>query len=75
MDVDESTKFYVPTRPGSDADATNMAVAIRFALRHLPDPEHESDTMRAAGIGALRGALTAHETRIALDPPSTETEP
>lgn len=64
MDVDEGTQFYIPVEPGAHADATNMAVAIRFALSHLPDPMDEPDRMRAAGIGALQGALSAHEQRL-----------
>lgn len=65
VDVDEGTSWYLPVKPGADADATNMAVAIRFALKHLPAPEVEPDQMRAAGIGALQGALTAHARRMA----------
>jgi hypothetical protein len=65
VSVDEETSWYLPVKQGADGDATNMAVAIRFALRHLPDPWDEPDQMRAAGIGALRGALDAHDRRIA----------
>jgi hypothetical protein len=66
VDGDERTTWYLPVAPGADADATNMAVAIKFALRHLPEPEvaAESDTYLAAGIGALQGAISAHERRI-----------
>jgi hypothetical protein len=60
----EGTSFYLPLKPGADGDATNMAIAIRFALAHLPAPEDEPDEMRAAGIGALQGALDAHLRRM-----------
>jgi ssDNA-binding Zn-finger/Zn-ribbon topoisomerase 1 len=65
VEGDERTKWMIPVSPGPDADATNMAVAINFALRYLPSPEDEPDQMRAAGIGALEGALSAHRRRVA----------
>ena len=61
----EGTNFYLPVKPGADGDATNMAVAITFALRILGDPENEPDSKRAAALGGLRGALSAHHARIA----------
>jgi hypothetical protein len=66
VQVDEGTSWYLPVKPGADGDATNMAVAIRFALKHLPAPEdeHRRDPMRAAAIGALQGALSAHDRRL-----------
>jgi hypothetical protein len=61
----DETMFYVPVTPGANADAANMAGAITLALRIFGAPENEPDQKRAMAIGALRGALGAHEVRIA----------
>lgn len=49
-----------------EGDATNMAVAIRLALRFLPKPQHDEDPNRATGTAALQGALMAHERRLLI---------
>lgn len=50
----------------AEGDATNMAVAIRLALRFLPRPEEDDDGDRACGTAALQGALSAHERRLLI---------
>lgn len=61
----DEAMFYVPVTPGANADATNMAVAINLALRIFGEPENEPDDERAVALGALRGALSAHQRRVA----------
>jgi hypothetical protein len=51
----------------AEADARNMAVAIRLAVRFLPNPEHDEDQDRAVGTAALQGALMAHERRLLIE--------
>lgn len=61
----EGTSFYVPTGdPGADGDATNMAVAVKFALSVFGRAEDEPEHDRATAIGALEGALSAHQRRL-----------
>jgi hypothetical protein len=64
---DERTSFYVPVKAGADGDASNMAIAIKLALHYFPSPENESDPRRAVAIGALQGAISAHERRLAQE--------
>jgi hypothetical protein len=62
----EGTSHYLPRgSPAASSDATNMAVVIRLALKTFGPPEHEPDAKRAMALGALQGALYAHERRIA----------
>jgi len=63
--ADEGTPFYLPVKQGADGDAVNMAISIRFALSVLGEPEDEPDPQRATALGALSGALLAHDRRMA----------